>query len=60
MLISSVFRNLRLRLLYGALLLCLALDALWGNPAYAGRDGFPGRRVGGGSRHTTTVVLSGQ
>jgi hypothetical protein len=26
-------------------------------PAFAGRDGFPGRRVGGGSRHTNQPKL---
>lgn len=35
----------------------LALFLSVAEPAFAGRDGFPGRRVGGGSRYTSQPKL---
>ncbi len=35
----------------------LALFISIAEPAFAGRDGFPGRRVGGGSRYTSQPKL---
>lgn len=39
-------------------LIVLVQVALMSDPAFAGRDGFPGRRVGGGSRYTNPHPLA--
>jgi hypothetical protein len=44
-----------------SLFFSISLIAFLSSAAYAGRDGFPGRRAGGGSRNVpTSMVLGGE